>query len=458
MFPAQVQLNQIVRLLDASAPNFPTQFTARAGKDLYFGDAIVGLVEHFGQTDALGFPWAAAEAKEQLVQFTEWYAAFAYKNVADYCKVKTQANADAASAKNVKIARVNKARKTANKNRATNKQLPQLKYEVPKKVLKMPLVELVALTLLQEGEMAVWPVAKFLLATYQVQSMTQAQIESMFSHLKRMVSKYRHALKQANQDRCMAILENGPDGPACSTSGHVYPHEEFFNTAVKIWIQQHARKLVAGYNQDDWLPTASYSKEWGASLRSTKEGKEMLVEYKAQQVRKFNLLHKKRKAAKVEQQILECAAAEAAAAAGPAESDARRTVTDADDGKPQRLLTCERTDADDGTVMAYRVCVTEPGPDIVPALNDEVAFRWLPPSGKPYWATAKVCGIKEGQNVDGSATSRLATDPKPYVVLFEMDHEPVDVALRTQDYLKKWVYLVEHEEGAPRELQTRGSV
>jgi len=67
----------------------------------------------------------------------------------------------------------------------------------------------------------------------------------MFSHLKRMVSKYRHALKQANQDCCMAILENGPDGPACSTSGHIYSHEEFFETAEKIWIQQHARKLVS---------------------------------------------------------------------------------------------------------------------------------------------------------------------------------------------------------------------
>ena len=57
-------------------------------------------------------------------------------------------------------------------------------------------------------------------------------------------------------------------------------------------------RQVAAYNQDDWLPTATYYKEWGASLRSTQTGKDMLVEYKARQVHKFQLLHKRRLAAK----------------------------------------------------------------------------------------------------------------------------------------------------------------
>ena len=216
-------------------------------------------------------------------------------------------------------------------------------------------------------------------------------------------------------------------------------------------------RQVADYNQDDCLPTATYYKEWGASLRSTQTGKDMLVEHKARQVHKFHLLHKRRLAAKVEQQVLECAAKDAAAA-GPAEVAARRTHTDVDDGKPQRLLTCERNDADDGTVMAYRVCVTDPGDNWVPALNDEVAFRWLPLSGGPHWATATVDGINEGNNVDGSATTRLSRDPKPYVLMFEMDHEPVNVALKSQDYLKnsKWVCLVEQQADEPRQLQSKG--
>ena len=83
--------------------------------------------------------------------------------------------------------------------------------------------------------------------------------------------------------------------------------------------------------------------------------------------------------------------------------------------------------------MAYRVCVTDPGDNWVPALNDEVAFRWLPLSGGPHWATATVDGINEGNNVDGSATTRLSRDPKPYVLMFEMDHEPVNVALKSQE-------------------------
>ena len=142
------------------------------------------LIEHFGQEDALGFPWPAAAAKEQLVQFTEWYAPFARGATADYCKSKTQDNIAAATAKNAKVARVNEARKKANPGRASNKQLPMVKDAVPKKVLRMPLVELVALTLTaRETEMEMWPVAKFLLATYRVQSMTQAQIEASATHV-----------------------------------------------------------------------------------------------------------------------------------------------------------------------------------------------------------------------------------------------------------------------------------
>ena len=145
MFPAQEQLKQITRLVDAAAPNFPSQFTDRRTKDVYFSEAIAELVEHFGQEGALGFPWDAADAKEQLVQFTAWYAAFAREQIADYCKAGTAANESAALAKNVDVTRINKAREEANPKRARNKQLPKLKFVVAKKVLRMPLVELVAL-------------------------------------------------------------------------------------------------------------------------------------------------------------------------------------------------------------------------------------------------------------------------------------------------------------------------
>ena len=39
--------------------------------------------------------------------------------------------------------------------------------------------------------------------------------------------------------------------------------------------------------------------------------------------------------------------------------------------------------------------------------------------------------------------------------MFEMDHEPVNVALKSQDYLKKWVYLVEQQADEPRQLQSK---
>ena len=262
---------------------------------------------------------------------------FATGASSSYCKAKNAELAAAATARNKDIARINKARAKGNVKRARMKKpLPMLMFVTAKIVTKMPLVELIARTLQKDTEMALWPVARFMMATYQVQSMTQAQIEAMFSHLKRLVSKHRHALKQANQDRAMAILENGPDGPACKTSGHVYTHEEFFRTALQIWTQTKARKIVTAYNEEDWLQAESYEKEWGANMRSSPEGQKLQKECLQRQVHKFNLLRTKRDKDKVQQDLLEFECTSTFADRnGAVTTTTRRAVKDLDGGQPQ---------------------------------------------------------------------------------------------------------------------------
>jgi len=85
------------------------------------------------------------------------------------------------------------------------------------------------------------------------------------------------------------------------------------------------------------------------------------------------------------------------------------------------------------------------------------AYKWLPRGGKPHWGTATIVGITEGQNVDGSATNRVSRDVKPCASNFEMDKETVNVSLRKQDYLRKWVYLVHQELEEARIFQERGT-
>ena len=72
MFPAQAHLANLVLILDAGAAYFPTSNTPYETLTLYFEDAIDGLVRHYGQEGALGFPWSQAEAKKQLQLFLRW--------------------------------------------------------------------------------------------------------------------------------------------------------------------------------------------------------------------------------------------------------------------------------------------------------------------------------------------------------------------------------------------------
>lgn len=109
--------------------------------------------------------------------------------------------------------------------------------------------------------------------------MSQAPVESAFSKLKKIVTKFRKRLTQANVDKLMTILLNGPRSMAGRKAE--FSEKEYYEVAFRLFCTKKARRLATAQHVS---APGGYDNEYkfGTSFEHTAVAKKIVSESAAE--------------------------------------------------------------------------------------------------------------------------------------------------------------------------------